>query len=198
MDTKSEKEDVEQVDEFEEPTPPALPPRPKKLQTLETLAERSVSPAGSLRVPKASTRPQLQSKATTTLSRADIHTQAYGETVGQPPTLGSRAASTVRSMSYFGRYASHNENEAGDNASIRSVRTHAATSEVAEDVQSLVDDFWPTGKDTAAKDTGMQHQEDQLFDNTQQEDIQFESLYKHEFDDLEGLYADGSNEGQCS
>lgn len=174
--------DVETSRESTTPPPP-LPPRPA----------RAPSPTPSLRLSKRSMRPQLLSKATTALTLADANQTAHAEGSLRIPSTASHAVSRVHSISNFHRRASCSGSETEESASVRSYVP--GQNGLGED-ESLLGAFAsPVRDDHHRKSTSKEHfQDDQFFETIQEEDMQLEQLFKHEFDDLESLAQDGSNE----
>ncbi len=162
-----------------EEKPPPLPPRPMNLALLDDRPPTS----GSLKI----RRPQLQSKATTALSFAGVQGQPNvggdGESYSSP---GSRQAS----VRYLKRPVGFGGSAIDDSASIKS---SAPTFGARQDVESLLGealvDNEPRGWSfLAPSNTASQ---EALFPD----DPIFELDFSHEFDPVEELKADGSNEG---
>lgn len=160
-----------------EGTPPPLPPRPKNLQLLDGRPQTS----GSLNP----SRPPLQSKATIQLSLAD--TQSYSD---EPKDTVSSDAS--KQMSYQGLGVNRSGSEADDSASIKSF---APTIGMGGDAESLLGEVL-YGQDKAIfKSLG--HRLGSLSGHSERifpDDPEFEDAFEHEFDEVEEMKADGSNE----
>ena len=162
-----------------EGTPPPLPPRSKNLQLLDG---RPQTP-GSLNL----SRPPLQSKATTQLSLAD--TQSYGD-----ESKDTVFSDVSKQRSYLGLGVNRSVSEADDSASIKSF---APTIEIGGYAESLLGEVLD-GQDKAIfKSLG--HRFDSLSGHSERifpDDPEFEDAFEHEFDEVEEMKADGSNEGQ--
>lgn len=167
-----------------EGTPPPLPPRPRH----QLLEERPTS-SGTLKLPKSGGRPSLQSKATTALSQQDIQSFYNGG-----KEVHSKPASRQLSFTNFGFGISRSGSDADDSASVKSF---APTLEAGADVESLLgealqDQETPAWKAMGFRPDGL-HSEETLF----AEDPYFERAFKHEFDEVDEMKPDGSNEGQA-
>lgn len=97
-----------------ESPPPSLPPRPELRERGET------SGAGSLRLGRKASRPQLLSHATTALSLADAHPPAHLDSGSLHSSPASRSISRRHSPSGLGRFVSSNPSEVDDSGSIKS------------------------------------------------------------------------------
>lgn len=174
-------------DASREGTPPPLPPRPKAART----PERPQSSAGSLRVPRSSSksrngsRPGLQSQPTTALSLTDIQTQSHGgdEQLTSP---------TSRNFSHGGfkkGIISRSGSEGDDSASVMS---YAPTLEAGIDIESMLGDALGDASRRPLKPATPRSQEEQeqLFVS----DEAFEEAFEHEFDELDDITSDGLNE----
>lgn len=171
------------LEQSREMTPPPLPPRPSNHDLLDD--RPTTADMGSLRLPKRTSRPQLQSHATTALSLADIQMQSRGETTSTKSSPASREPSQKRSVSRFGRFM--NSSETDDSVSIRS---YAPTLDVPYDnVSMLGDEPSPAWKALNSQiDAVDQLQLDEAFEDPLSERICFE------FDDLDPRAVNGSNE----
>ena len=179
-------QDVPQSDGLisREGTPPPLPPRPKPLQLL---GEDDSSFQGSLLKPNQS-RPALQSKATTALSLAGIHT--YQEGSGSSP---SRPSSRSRRSSIRHDLRSRSASDVDDTASIRS---YAPTLGPGTDAESLLGEVIP-----GQEDAGWRAVHAYLSKGLPQaglfpDDPNFEAAFEIEFDEVVDIASDGSNQGQ--
>lgn len=171
-------------------------PLPPISGNIDLLQESTYSPGNSLQRPKAS-RPHLQSKATTALSRNDIHTQfnqdgsrktfaASVETT--PPGKSSRDFGSIRRIKGLGG------SEGGDSVSIRSC---APTLEVEGDGESILGEFLGTSQESPTwrvlgnkvDATG------DLFDSISGEDNNATIDFHREFDEIKGVDSNGGNEG---
>lgn len=165
-----------------EGTPPPLPPRPQNAQLLSVLPKDST---GSLKIPKGAGRPRLQSKATTALSLTDVHTQLHGD--GPGATLSPAS----RQLSINHGFKSQSGSEHDDSGSVRS---YAPSIALGGDTESLLGEVrggpgWQNMEHQSGHSTGAMGP---LFPD----DPELDEAFEHEFDDLEDVKADGSNEGQ--
>lgn len=172
------------LEQSREMTPPPLPPRPANLDLLDD--RPTTADMGSLRLPKRTSRPQLQSQATTALSLTDIQMQSRGDNASLRPSPTSRDPSQKRSVSRFGRFV--NNSETDDSASTRS---YAPTLDVPYDnVSMLGDEPSPAWK---ALSTQLEIDDPLQLDETFEDPLSERITY--EFEDLEPRAANGSNEG---
>ncbi|KAF2815057.1 DUF254-domain-containing protein [Mytilinidion resinicola] len=167
----------EQEQSSREGTPPPLPPRPKNLQLLDGRPRTS----GSLKV----SRPSLQSKATTQLSFAD--TKSYSD---ESRDTISPNAGTQKSFTNLGK--DRIGSDADDSLSIKSF---APTLDIGLDAESLLGEVLGDQEKDVIKVLGkpfdgMSGHSDILFS----EDPQFAKAFEHEFDEIDDMAADGSNE----
>ncbi|KAF2175625.1 DUF254-domain-containing protein [Zopfia rhizophila CBS 207.26] len=159
-----------------EETPPPLPPRPKNLAFFDSRPSSSHS--------LAPTRPQLVSKATTQLSYTD--TQSYNDE-SREESLSSGAS---RRKNYFGLNVSRNASDAEDNVSVRSF---APTIEVGGDAESILGEVIGDHEKSLLTSLGNRF-EDKESESLFPPDPEFEETFKQEFDEIEEMKADGSNE----
>jgi len=166
-----------------ESTPPPLPPRPANHDLLD--GRPTTADMGSLQLPKRTSRPQLQSHATTALSLTDVQIQSRGDNASAQSSPTSREPSQKRSLSRFGRFK--NNSETDDSASIQS---YAPTLDVPYDnVSMLGDEPSPAWKALNSQMGAVDAlQLDEEFQDALSERIAFE------FDDLEARAANGSND----
>ncbi|PSN62372.1 DUF254-domain-containing protein [Corynespora cassiicola Philippines] len=159
-----------------EGTPPPLPPRPKNLGLLDSRPSTAHSTAPA--------RPQLVSKATTQLSYTD--TQAYSsDSRDQSPS-----SAAPRSRTYFGLNLNRNPSDADDSASVRS---YAPTIEGGADVESMMGDVIGEDEKTLLRSLGHRF-DDQESEAMFPPDPDFELAFSREFDEIEDMSMDGSNE----
>lgn len=177
----------------EEEWRPPLPPRPSNLQLL---AEQTFTPPGSLQRPKKSTRPSLISKATTAISRTDIHSQSYQD--GSRETYATSTDTTPskgspRNYGSLRRFKAHNGSEGDDSGSVRS---YVPTLEATGDVESLLGEVLSAGQESPAwKLQSGQQELDNPYDSIGFEDDGITAEFRHEFDDIGELDLTGNNEG---
>lgn len=155
-----------------EGTPPPLPPRPN------LLGSRPSTSGGG--VPS---RPQLVSKATTQLSYTD--TQTYSQ-----KSSSSRSSASRPPRTFLGFSRGHTASD-GDNESILSV---APTADAGIEAESILGDV-PGGPEKSLLRTLGHRFSDQESESLFPPDPDFEDAFKHEFDEIENVKADGSNEG---
>lgn len=177
--------------EFEDDHRPPLPPRPSNLALLQ---ENKPGTGNTLRLPKRTTRPQLQSTPTTAISRTDIHTQSYLD--GSRETTASSAQTTPSSKPGFGfgsirRFKGFGSSE-GDSASIKS---YAPTLSAGGDVESLLGEvLGPSQESPAWKRLGVHAETIDPFDAVSYEDNEATVEFYREFDEIPNV-AEGNNEG---
>lgn len=171
------------MQESRELTPPPLPPRPTNHDLLDD--RPTTADMGSLKLPKRTSRPQLQSHATTALSLTDIQIHSRGDKSSAQSSPTSRAPSQKRSLSRFGRL--RNNSETDDSASIQS---YAPTLDVPYDnVSMLGDEPSPAWKALNSQMGAVDAlQLDEEFQDALSEQIAFE------FDDLDARAANGAND----
>ena len=172
---------------------PPLPPRPANVNLLR---EGSYSPGISLQRSGKTSRPHLQSTATTALSRTDIHTQSYQD--GSQETFAASAQTTPpsKSIAAFGsirRIKGFSDSEGGDSASVRS---YAPTLETGGDVESLLGEVLGASQESPAwRLHSTQNEAPDPFDSITYEDDEVTVDFYREFDEISAVAADGENEG---
>ena len=178
----------------EEEHRPPLPSRPTNVNLLQ---EGSYSPASSLQRLSKSSRPGLQSTATTALSRTDIHTQSYQD--GSRETFAALAQTTPpsKAAAAFGsirRIKGVGDSEGGDSASVRS---YAPTLETGGDVESLLGEVLGASQESPAwKLHSTQNETLDQFNSVSYEDDELDVDFYREFDEISAVAADGENEGK--
>jgi len=185
----SENPDVQLTDMAEgngqlsrEGTPPPLPPRPRVLKLRSSVG----TPIDVHKASLASPRPPLQSKATTALSKADIHASA------SPRDRPESRQASYTNLGFRRRY-----NGDADSVSVMSSKSYAPTLQAGGDVESMVGNVLvgsdnPAWKLLAPGVNGAHTFTESLFP----EDPGFARAFKREFDEVEPTAEDGSNEGQ--
>lgn len=168
-----------------EGTPPPLPPRPQL--GVPTFSSR---PASSHSIARQPSRPQLVSKATTQLSVTN--TQAYGSDLRDDSI--SPASSKPRHV--LANLSSNATSEADDSASIRS---YAPT--IAEaGGESILGEIVDAAEKSRQEETLLRSLGHRFDDGERQSmfppDPDFESSFDCEFEDVDDMAVDGSNEGQ--
>lgn len=157
-------------------TPPPLPPRPP------------LSQAGSLRLSSRSSRPQLLSTPTTALSRADVHSQTHGET-NDLRSPSRQPVSRKQSLTHFGRLAGNNSHSDGDDSA--SLRSYVPTLDTHLDTESIMGDV---GGDATWSALHAAPEGETPFEHFSPEDDSLSDQIQHEFDEMESVNSDGSNE----
>ena len=182
-----------QSPEIEREYRPPLPPRPTNVNLLR---EGSYSPGNSLQRSSKTSRPNLQSTATTALSRTDIHTQSYQD--GSRETFAASAQTTPpsKAIAAFGsirRIKGVTDSEGGDSTSVRS---YAPTLETGGDVESLLGDVLGVSQESPAWRLHAQNEAPDPFDSAVYEDDEATVDFYREFDEISPIAADGENEGK--
>lgn len=145
-----------------------------------------ITPAGSLKVSKASPRPKLQGHATTAVSRAEIQLATQAERSPSTSTSISQAQSRRSSFSRPKRQISRVVNETDDNASVRSGLSSLGTAWGAESLLGLVLDTEGQLED--------EDEEETVFEEDAGTNQKFESQFSSEFVEIDNLKRDGSND----
>lgn len=169
---------------------PPLPPRPGHVDgSYQTYAAPS-----SLRLPKSS-RPRLQSSATTALSLTDIHTQSYQDGSRETFDAPSKPVSSGRFLKGFDSIR-RLRGPAGSEADTASVRSIAPTFDAGGDAESLLGDVLGKPQQMPTWDLAG-HQNETLgpFGSASYEKDDYLSSFDSEFDDLEALNTDEGGEG---
>ena len=177
---------------IKEERPPPLPPRPANVNLLQ---ESKYGPGASLHVPKRAARPQLQSSATTALSRTDIHTLSYQD--GSRETTASSAQtgapSTLTGFGSIRRFKRLGSSDGGDSTSIKS---YAPTLEAGGDVESLLGEVLGGSQQSPAwKLLSVQDEAPDPFDYTVFEDEELSASFYREFDEIHDAIAKDADEG---
>ena len=170
-------------------TPPPLPPRPVIHDRLQTAG------AGSLKLSKRGSRPQLLSSATTALSLAGVHTQSRLESGSVQSSPVSRAASRKQSFTHFGRFAGSNASDVDDTTSVQSF---APTLDARLDGQSLLGDAQEDVGTPAWKALSAQIERQNPFDAVLAEEDLLSIQMDHELQDLDEVNDNASNEETLS
>ncbi|KAF2660674.1 DUF254-domain-containing protein [Lophiostoma macrostomum CBS 122681] len=159
-----------------EGTPPPLPPRPRNLAFLDSRPTTSHSTAPA--------RPQLVSKATTQLSFSN--TQTYSDESREE----SVSSGVSKPKAFFGWNRIRNAGDAEDNASVRS---YAPTSEVGVEAESIMGDIGGLQEKTLLRTLGSRF-EDRESESMFPPDPIAEAAFEQEFDEIEDMKPDGTNE----
>ncbi|MCJ1430801.1 Vacuolar fusion protein mon1 [Xylographa pallens] len=173
---------------YEEERPP-LPPRPTNLGLLGQNTKGS-----TLQIPKRSARPQLQSYATTAISRTDIETLSFPD--GSRETYANSIKSTPSGKSFrfdspIGHLRSRNNTSDGDESA--SLKSSAPTT--GGEVESLLGDIIGAGQQSPAWRLLSGHTErSNPFDLLPYDDEEPKADFSREFDELDELDASGDNE----
>lgn len=179
--------DAAGLEQSRELTPPPLPPRPRLGSNLQTPS------AGSLRLSKKASRPQLVSQATTALSLADAHTQSHLETGSPRSSPASRAVSRKHSFTHFGRFVSTSASDADDSGSLKSF---APTLDVRLDNESILGDVPEDNVTPAWKALSAQVEREDPFEAVLSEDDVLAVQMEHEMQDLDKMDEDCANEDE--
>lgn len=175
---------------------PPLPPRPG---TLDMLKEGNHGTGGTPQRAKQSARPNLQSTATTALSRTDVNTQAYSD--GSRETYAASAETTPPSkpVGVFGsikRFKGISGSEGGDSASVKS---YVPTLEAGGDAESLLGEVLGASQETPAwKLLSTQYEAPDPFDSLMFENNEATVDFYREFDEIRGGEFGEQNEGSIS
>ena len=187
--TTKSKEDKEEVASFSnEPGRLSVASR----SDAPELTQRSPRVASNtLKVPKKPSRPQLQSTATTALSLTDIHTLSHSD--GKKETYAHSARSTPSHKS-FGIDRSRDGSEFDDSASVRSFVPGASANLDAESILGdvlIADQQSPAWKLFNEQVETRDHLDELPFDNSEPR-----ADFNREFDEVEEINHDGTNEGK--
>ncbi|KAF2026699.1 DUF254-domain-containing protein [Setomelanomma holmii] len=166
-----------------EGTPPPLPPRPQ-------LGFLNSRPSTSHSIHKTPSRPQLVSKATTQLSLSS------GQAFGNEARDESSVASASKQRSFLGvAFPSNNASDADDSASVRSI---APPTDFGVDAESSLGEVTGQQEKTDTEKTLLRSLGQKFVDTEAQSmfapDAEFDSAFDREFDEVEEMAADGSNE----
>ena len=171
------------VEEAED-TPPALPPRPANLDLLD---ERK---SGTLKLPRRASRPQLQARPTTALSIADVQIRNHHENSLSRST--SRTVSRKPSNVHLSRVTSRAGSDGDD---CNSLRSYAPSVDYGGQAESILGGFLAEQATPAWKALSAQLEHENPFEQqTFVEDEIYSARLHHEFDQLEEMRPDGSNE----
>lgn len=167
----------------EESPPPPLPPRPQ-LTVLNSRPSTSHSIAHSI----APTRPQLLSKPTTQLSYATFQTRGIDL---------KDESSTANPRSFLGtNRASHGASDTSDSASLRSY----VPAQAAGEAESILGEVMGHQEKSAHEQTLLRSLGHKFVDGEAQSmfppDPWFEKAFSREFDEIDLLKPDMSNQGQ--
>lgn len=171
---------------------PELPPRPTNLSLLQ---KGKNSPGESLKVPKRPTRPDLQSTATTAISRTDIHTQSYQDGSRETTASGAQTTTPSRYLSGFStikRFRGFGSSE-GDSASVKS---YAPTLEAGGDVESLLGEVLGSSNESpGCKMLNAQIEAQDPFESVSYDYDGVSADFYREFDAIGEVDPGGGNEG---
>lgn len=169
-----------------EGTPPPLPPRPQL--AVPALSSR---PPSSHSVRRALSRPQLVSKATTQLSVTNTQAFASDARGDSASPASSKPRQTLPDQS-----PNNAPSDASDSASLKSYAPTLA----GVGGESMLGDMMGTG-DASRQEATLLRSLGHRFDDSEAQsmfppDPDFESSFDREFQDVDDMAADGSNEGQ--
>jgi hypothetical protein len=166
-----------------EGTPPPLPPRPQ-------LGFLSSRPSTSHSIRKSPSRPQLISKATTQL------TLSNGQAFGSDSRDDSPASTASKQRSFAGGLPSRNTSDADDSASIRSYMPGA---EEGIETESILGEVMGQQEKTTTEKALLRSLGHKFVDaealSMFPSDPEFDAAFGREFDEVEDMSVDGSNEG---
>ncbi|KAF2793695.1 DUF254-domain-containing protein [Melanomma pulvis-pyrius CBS 109.77] len=162
-----------------EGTPPPLPPRPKNRAHLDSRPSTSHSTAPA--------RPHLASKPTTQLSYAGSQTHSN-------ESKDETSSGAAHPKSYPGLNTGRGSNDGDDSASVRSFApTIEAGGEIGGDAESILGEIIGDREKTLLRSLGHRF-EDKESASMFSPDPEFEEAFAHEFDEVEDMRPDGSNE----
>lgn len=179
---------------LDEDKPPPLPARPHDLA--KPIQTGHLSPS-SLRLPKTS-RPKLQSLATTAVSLTDIHTQSYQDGSRETYAAQAKPKSSSQLWKSFGSIRGFKGN-GGSVADTASVRSLAPTLGAGADVESLLGNVLGASQEIPNR-TELSYQTENLdpFDSCVYESNDELSSFDKEFDELDESSVDDGAEGILS
>ncbi|MCJ1295463.1 Vacuolar fusion protein mon1 [Xylographa carneopallida] len=170
---------------YEEERPP-LPPRPTNLDLLGQNIKGS-----TLQIPKRPARPQLQSYATTAVSRTDIETLSFPDGSRETYANSIKSGKSFRFDSPIGHLRSRNNTSDGDDSA--SLKSSAPTT--GGEVESLLGDIIGAGQQSPAWRLLSGHTErSDPFDLLPYDDEEPKADFSREFDELDELDSSGDNE----
>jgi hypothetical protein len=167
-----------------EGTPPPLPPRPQ-------LSYLNSRPSTSHSIRKAPSRPQLVSKATTQLSLSN------GQAFGTESRDDAPASDSAKQRTFLGlNLPSHSASDADDSASIRSYMPGA---EGVGEGESILGEIMGQEEKTETEKTLLRSLGHKFADGQAESmfppDPEFDAAFNREFDEIDSMSVDGSNEG---
>lgn len=184
----SDSDGANDLERSREMTPPPLPPRPTNLDLLDDRR----SDTGSLRISKRASRPQLQARPTTAVSLADVETRNYSSKRLSPSdSPANRALSRRQSNATLSRYPNRYDSDANDASSVRS---YSPSVTMGGEAESLLGNILPEEGTPAWKALTAELERDNPLERILPDDEMFSIRMRHEFDPLEDIRADGSNE----
>ena len=188
--TDAEHQTDDRTPDPDEELRPPLPPRPKRDHQAKgtACAEDEAS-----QFSKSSPRPPLRTTATTALSLTDIQTHSFPD--GSRETYSSLSArsrtSPGEAFGAIDRHLSRSGSETGDTSSIRSILPNP---EAGGDVESLLGEVLGNGNERLAwKRNSRPRSASNTFEAHGDDGLPVK--FSREFDALDELKEDGSNEG---
>jgi vacuolar fusion protein MON1 len=173
-----------EMEQSQELAPPPLPPRPGLTERPQT------SSAGSFRLSKRSSRPQLQSYATTAVSLADVQTQSHLDPASLQSSPASRAVSRKQSFTRLGRFASNANSDADDSASLKS---YGPTLDAQLDGDIVIGALATAEASPAWRSLSSQVHTGNEVEPVLVEDDLLDAQMQHEFKDIDSIDEEGSN-----
>jgi hypothetical protein len=150
----------------------------------------SSRPSTSHSIRKAPSRPQLVSQATTQLSLSN------GQAFGTESRDDAASIATKQRSFPGGNLAPHSASDADDNASVKS---YMPTIEGMSDGESIMGDVMGKEEKTETEKTLLRSLGHKFVDSEAQSmfppDPEFDAAFNREFDEIEDMSTDGSNEG---
>lgn len=168
---------------------PPLPPRPTNL----SLLQHRKSPESPKQSKGSTSRPQLLSTATTAVSRTDINTHSYQDGTRETFAASAQATSPQKSSPAFGSIKKIKGFAGSEGADTASIKSYSPTLSRGGDNESLLGNLFGSSQDVPAW---------KLFSDQEQSethlhaDSELSADFYREFDSIEGVAADGENEGK--
>ncbi|KAF2155383.1 DUF254-domain-containing protein [Myriangium duriaei CBS 260.36] len=156
-------------------------------QNLDLLDERGLD---SLKIKRRASRPHLQSRPTTAISFTGAQPD-LGLDEPSPRSSTSRTVSRRPSHAQINRVASSAASEAGETSSVIS---YAPSIDFTGPAESLLGEFNSHPATPAWKSLSAQIEIDDPFDRIFDDEDILSSRFEHEFEEIENVKSDGSNE----
>ncbi len=188
-------EENEELEDDAEPVPPPLPPRPTVVQPNDQ--PPPADPAAVVELRSATLRPRLPPQSTTAVSLTDIFAQPVSDGTRDTHLTPSRSKNgSVSEGSRSGHHDSIRHGQLGSGiADSSSIRSYVPSIVAGNDVESLLGEALSSGQDTPAWKALHAQIPSESRQVKFEEDAELRAQFEVEFDDLEQLCPDGSNEG---